>query len=176
MEPRFAALPKCASRSLAAAGLLGEVDGQPHSKITDYPDWEKYEWFMVDRPSQDWLMSWWAECQRTNNLLAHWAGFEYMDMWADLRKLHAMTGEAPIRPGLNGWVPPDFVPRLAESGKTLKEFCFAEIMDGVECTVIQLSELDQWLAKRGYFPHHKNTRNGPRDPYNPYNSERESDA
>lgn len=158
MDPRFAALPKCASRSLAALGLLGEVEGRPHSKITEYPEWEKYEWFMVDRPAADWLRSWWLECDRTKNMLAHWAGFEFVDMWIDLPKLHTMTGKAPQRAGLNGWVPDDFVPRFAESGKTLKEFCFAEITCGIPCQVVQLADLDQWLMERGYFPFHKNKR------------------
>lgn len=158
MEPRFAALPKCASRSLAAIGLLGEVEGRQHTKITEYPEWEKYEWFMVDRPERDWLKSWWLECDRVKNMFTHWAGFEFVDLDADLQRLKSMTGRAPQRPGPSSWVPDDFVPRFLESGKTLKEFCFAEITSGVPCQVVQLVNLNRWLVERGYFPFHKNAR------------------
>lgn len=108
MQTRFAAIPKCASRSLLALGLLGEVDGRPHSLLKEYPNWDTYQWMVVDRKEDEWLTSWWLECKRTKNMFAHWAGFEYESLSKDLDKLNHLTGEAPVRIGLNSWVTPDF--------------------------------------------------------------------
>ncbi len=154
---RFAALPKCASRSLKALGLLGELPGRCHTKITDYPEWERFQWFAVDRPEWDWYRSWWLECKRTHNMFADWLGFKYEDLWEDIARLSNLpTTRAPQRPGLNAWVPDDFAERFPNSGMTLKEFCFSEIAAGVPVYLIMLADLDEWLTAHGIAPVHMN--------------------
>jgi hypothetical protein len=156
---RFAAIPKCASRSLKALGLLGELEGRCHTKITEYPNWERFQWFAVDRPEWDWNRSWWLECKRTRSMFATWAGLQYQDLWEDMERLsRAPVTKAPQRPGLNALVPDDFAERFPNSGTTLKEFCFAEITAGIPVEVVPLADLDAWLTTNGFEPVHMNAQ------------------
>ena len=156
---RFAAIPKCASRSLKALGLLGELPGRCHTKITEYPDWEKYEWFAVDRPADDWYRSWWLECKRTRSMFADWLGFKYESVVDDMAKISMHPKmEAPRRPGINAWIPEEFSMEFSESGKSFKKYCFDVITDGVPVEVIPLADLDAWLTARGFEPVHMNAQ------------------
>ena len=160
MKPiRFAPIPKCASRSLKALGLLGEIEGRCHTKVTDYPDWQKYQWFAVDRPEAEWLESWWYQCQVENSMFAQWLGFTYEDMGKDLEKLlNPPTTESPRRPKVNQWVLDNFTVEYLASGLSFKDFCYSVITDGVPCERIQLADLDQWLTSKGFTTVHENKR------------------
>lgn len=156
---RFASIPKCASRSLKALGLLGELDGRAHTRIVDYPRWQQFQWHRVVRPREDWYAAWWRECRDTGNLLAEAFGMTFEDMHADLEKLQTLPLTAPRRPGVNAWVPADFLAMYSgylECGLGLYEFCIDTITDGVSCIEVPLDQLDAWLTARGYAPLHKN--------------------
>lgn len=160
MKPiRFAPIPKCASRSLKALGLLGEIDGRCHTKVTDYPDWQNYQWFVVDRPESEWLESWWYQCRLENSMFAQWLGFTYEDIGKDLEKLlNPPTSEAPRRPKVNQWVPENFTEKYLVSGLRFKDFCYSVITDGVSCERIQITDLNNWLIGKGFTLIHENKR------------------
>jgi hypothetical protein len=158
---RFASIPRCASRTLKALGLLGEVDGRCHTRITEYPDWQKYEWMAVDRPAADWYASWWRACRDQRNLLAYEWGFRYESMEEDLAQLQhpEFLQSVPLRWGLNQWVPMDFLdvyPGYLARGLGLKELCFDTVTCGIPCNTVPLADLDSWLRARGYSPIHAN--------------------
>lgn len=156
---RFAAVPKCASRTLLQLGLLGELEGRHHTPVTDYPDWRRYQWHRVTRPAADWYASWWRECRDTGNLLGQAFGMSFEDMNADLAKLQELPLTAPRRPGVNAWVPADFLAEYSgylERGLGLYEYCIDTITDGVSCIEVPLDQLDAWLTARGYAPLHEN--------------------
>lgn len=161
-EIRFASIPKCASRTLKALGLLGEIEGRCHTKITEYPEWEKYDWHFVCRGS-DWEESWWMECKRTKNMFADWLGFQYQNLNDDLALLDKTfpDTEVPRRPGLNAWIPEHFkksYPAYVRQNFGLHEYCFDMITERIPCKRVDIGELDQWLKERGYDPIHMNVR------------------
>lgn len=160
---RFASIPKNATRSLKALGLLGEFEGRCHTKITDYPDWENYEWYAVDRPFEDWYRSWWAECHRMKSMFADWLGFTYASFEADIEKLENFESmdNVPIRWGINQWVPENFsegYKAYLDNGFDFKKYCFDTITDGVPCKIVQLADLDEWLIAHGFETKHENSR------------------
>lgn len=159
MNIRFASIPKCASRSLKELGLLGEVDGRCHTKIIEYPDYQNYKWFAVDRPEDEWFKSWWYECRDSRSMFGQWLGFKYQNIEEDKDKLKSppLVG-VPLRWGLNQWIKENFTEDFLKSGLSLKEFCFNSIIGDVPCERININELDAWLINRGIDPVHKNAR------------------
>lgn len=159
MKPIFASIPKCASRTLKKLGLLGELPGRTHTKITEYPEWQGYSWHRVVRDKTDWYESWWKECRDSGSLLAEAFGMTFQNMGADLQKLRKVPDVAPRRPGVNGWVPEDFVHayrKYLANGLGLYEYCQDVITDGVKCIEVPFEQLDDWLTSHGYTPCYEN--------------------
>lgn len=149
---RFASIPKCGSRSLEKLGLLGELPGRCHTKIKDYPEWEKYDWYVVTRPYDEWIHSWWMQCKKANDLLAHTAGFEYNNLDEDLAKLSKIEFWES-RWGVNQWVPYNFGERYdGDMQKLAKEV----IIEDVNCKEVKLSDLDDFLSGLGFEVTHEN--------------------
>lgn len=158
---RFAPIPKCASRSLKALGLLGEVGERHHAPIADFPKAERYRWHRVERDPDEWLQSWWQECRRSKDLFAVACGMRFADMRRDLSLLRDASGLRYVRSvsGVNAWVPPDFVTgfaRYIETGRHFYDYCVDTITAGFACTPIPLHGLDSWLIERGLSPLHEN--------------------
>lgn len=159
MEIRFASIPKCASRSLEALGLLGESPGKAHSPITDYPDWVKYDWHLVMRPEKEWLDSWWTHCKKEKNPFAYWLGMTFENQERDLACFQSIPA-TPMVPctEINRWVPNDFSTSFPASGLSFYAYCVRTITAGIVCTSIKISDLDSWLIAYGYAPCHLNER------------------
>jgi hypothetical protein len=163
MAARFASIPKCASRTLKAHGLLGEVEGRHHSRLTEYPDRQTYEWMVILRPAADWYASWWQEAQRTPDTFTQAMGFRFRSLEEDLKALESPPeGIAfPQMEGLHAWIPPDFsedYPRFIQSGMGFMEYCYSVITCGIPCTPLHLADLDSWLSAQGLQPIHVNPR------------------
>ncbi len=157
---RFASIPKCASRTLKANGLLGEVE--PHSLVTTYPDWERFEWYEVTRDYETWVLSWWAECKRAPDAFTVALGFQFQDVTSDL---HILTNPPrisglPKLEGVNAWVPSDFSKGFDRYFGNLMGFCRSIITAGVPCIEIPIAGLDAWLSERGFVPAHLNRTEG----------------
>lgn len=169
---RFASMPKCASRSLRAAGILGEVD-RFHQPITSYPNWQAFDWHIVTRSPQLWLSEWWDECfyhvgalarltgtpaelLRPANGLQFRLGSEADDL-ALLASNPMVLASLPARLFVNAWLPADAVARYAEcllAGQTFYDFCRRTITAGIPCTEVPIDDLSAYLADRGIaLPH-----------------------
>lgn len=161
MNIRFASIPKCASRTLKAHGLLGEVEGRHHSRITEYPDWERYEWMVILRPAAAWYQSWWKETKRTPDAFAQAMDLRFQSLDEDLAALeHPPKGlTLPKMEGVHAWVPMDFCddfPAFLKRGGGFMEYCYATITCGIACTPLHINDLDDWLSKQGLHPIHVN--------------------
>jgi hypothetical protein len=169
MMIKFASIPKCASRSLKEAGVLGEVDGRFHKPITEYPDHQNYEWHMVTRSADDWYKAWWDECrlqlEHTEQVMGmpsslrglQFANFK-SDMW--LLKSKYSIATLPCRLLVNAWIPVDdpvekYGDALAR-GLDFKQFCIETICAGVKCIEVPIEALDDFLLEHGYEPKHEN--------------------
>jgi hypothetical protein len=174
-EIRFASMPKCASRTLKELGLLGEVEGRHHSKVTEYPNWQDYDWHIVTRNRDDWLVAWWDECRVTVANMVACLGkdrdvppdaglkFETGSFQDDMKRLKTPGSIAflPARLFVNAWLPSDAVEKYAEvlaAGGDFYTFCQNTIANGIRGKEIPLDELDDFLTARGYTPQHINER------------------
>ncbi len=72
LPPKFAAMPKAASRTLKAHNLLGEAPGMVHNPIRKFPDWEKYDWHVVVRGAESWLASMLNEIKKVDSAVLDW--------------------------------------------------------------------------------------------------------
>lgn len=166
---RFASIPKCASRSLAEAGVLGEIAGKYHRPIIEYPDYDQYEWFMVTRDSDSWYRAWWNECrlqlESTEDVMGkpvQLDGLQFTnfksDMW--LLKNKWSIANLPCKLLVNAWIPVDNpIEKYGDAmdrGLDFRQFCIETITDGIPCIEVPIDELDTWLAKHGFEVHHKN--------------------
>lgn len=179
MDIRFASIPKCASRTLKAAGLLGEVEGRFHRPIQQYPDWERYQWHIVTRDPYLWLAEWWQECRNHVYEASQIFGkpiavlrpegmqFQLGSFHDDIQMLkdpHTLTS-LPARAFVNAWLPEDAVARYAEAliaGKDFHQFCRDTITGGHPCVQVPIDDLDRFLADHGVKPTHENP---PRNDY-----------
>lgn len=174
-EIRFASMPKCASRSLQAIGLLGEVEGRHHSPITAYPDWQDYDWYIITREPYMWLAQWWEECRATVCSLAQCLGKDPRELRhvglkfetgtfhddSQLLKNPESLATLPARLFVNAWLPENAVNKYAKylmEGKDFYDFCRETITDGVLCKEVWIDDLDKFLIDRGYTPQHLNKR------------------
>lgn len=166
---RFASMPKCASRSLKAAGVLGE-DGRFHQPITSFPGWGQCEWHIVTRDRDSWLKSWWEECKRHVEEMAEMlaacrnrSGLQFSDFDSDMEALRdpRSLSALPARLFVNAWVPDDAEARYAEclaKGGDLYSFCREVITAGVVCKEVPIETLDEFLLTNGLTAHHMNER------------------
>lgn len=160
MEIRFASIPKTASRSLKTLRLLGEMQ-RPHCKVRDYPEWEKYKWYAVRRPTHQWLASWWYEAKKARAPITEALGMKFENMVKDL----AILGNPPEIPPMknvrfHAWIPENFSEAYKPFHGRFHDFCYAQILDGVPCETIDLKDLNEWLCKRGYGAAHENRTGG----------------
>ena len=167
MMIKFASIPKCASRSLKEAGVLGEVS-RFHQPITEYPDYEKYQWHMVTRDADSWYKAWWDECrlqlEHTEKVMGKPAiinGLQFTNFNADMRLLLNKQSIAtlPCRLLVNAWIPLNAVEMYGEAmmrGLNFMEFCIETITQGVKCIEVPIEKLDSFLLANGYEPQHEN--------------------
>ena len=163
---RFAPIPKCASRSLKALGLLGEVEGLCHSKIKEYPDWEIYDWHYIVRNNDEWYKSWWLESKQSRTDFSKALGMTFENFESDMLRFNSFEsiGDYPPCSGPDEWIPTDKetfkegMRHFVSLGLGFKEFCYSIIMDGVTCTPVNIENLDNWLIANGFKPVHKNIR------------------
>lgn len=171
MTLRFAPVPKCASRTLKAIGILGEMDGAHHRPITQYPDWQGYDWHMVTRPKAEWYASWWIEMRSGAEYVADLlgktldevrpVGMKFKDMDADLALLSEAETLAslPERLFVNAWLPANCVAEyqtFLDNGQDLHDYCVATITASVPVKAVAMDELDAYLIQRGFVPQHIN--------------------
>ena len=165
----FASIPKCASRSLKEAGILGEEEGRFHKPITEYPDYEKYQWYMVTRDDESWYKTWWDECrlqlEHVEELLGNpvkLSGLQFTNFKSDMWQLGFKWSIAhlPCRLLVNAWIPlnnpVEKYGNALERGLDFKQFCIETITDGVNCIEVPIETLDSFLLEHGYTPQHKN--------------------
>jgi hypothetical protein len=157
---RFAAIPKCASRTLKAHGLLGATNAEPHLRVTAFPFWERITWQMVVRDSASWLVSWWHEANRAEGDFCQRLGMRFHCMDEDLSLLKAppRIDKVSKAPGFNSWIPENFRAAYEPFGGDFHAFCIATITDGVKCIPVAIQDLDAWLIARGYEAAHINAR------------------
>lgn len=163
---RFAAIPKCASRTLSALGILGEVYGRCHTKVTEYPDYEIYQWHYIDRDNQEWYRSWWLEAKQAADSFSKALGMTFENFETDLLCFNNFEsiGDYKHESGFNEWIPEnkeEFKAGLREfvsQGLGFKEYCYSVIMDGIDCIPVHINDLDSWLSANGFKPVHKNVR------------------
>lgn len=152
---RFAPIPKCASRTLKVHGLLGEADGREHSKVTEYPDWEKCEWYAIERDEWNWYPSYWHQAKQNPDSFTKAVGLKFESMANDLGVLRNPPEISFERPkGVNNWIPINFNSAYAPFKGDFYGFCRATILDGVQCIPIQIKNLDSWLIERSLHPFH----------------------
>lgn len=163
-SPKFASIPRCASRTLMAHSLLGEDNPDwKHSPIRAYPGWEGYQWYAIGRDAAEWYPSWWWWAKKYPDAFTEAMGFKFLSLEEDMEILEKPPVIGPVaRPyGLHGWVPEDFDARYADAlsrGLDFYGFCRETIMDGVPCQILPIEDLDAWLEARGLTPHHDNAR------------------
>lgn len=167
MKPiRFAPIPKCASRTLAALGLLGEVHGQCHTKVTEYPEYENYQWHYIERDNAEWYKSWWLQLKQSSNSFSKALGMTFENFEADMLCFNNFESIGDYTPdtGPDEWLPADKevfkagMRQFVAQGKGFKEYCASVIMDGVDCIQVHINDLDSWLTENGFKPVHKNVR------------------
>ncbi len=151
---RFASIPRCASRSLQSIGLLGEMNGKPHRPITEYPNWERYEWYAVTRDPLDWLRSWWSCGYANPDKKAGDFGMDYMDFSMDMEALHSNKAVWQVpRGGIHGWIPDTFEkdwPFYLGRGLNFYDYCRMVIVGKIPAMEIPLSRLESFLSCKGY--------------------------
>lgn len=166
---RFASIPKCASRSLKEAGVLGEVEGRFHKPITEYPDYQQYQWHIVTRDADSWYRSWWDECrlqlEHTAEVMgkpAQLEGLQFKDFMLDMLRLKNKDSieTLPCKLLVNAWIPTEnaeekYADAMAR-GLNFRQFCIETIAAGVKCIEVPIDTLDHFLVQRGYTPQHKN--------------------
>lgn len=146
-------------------GLLGELKGRCHTIIKEYPDWESFTWMIVDRPLNEWLISWWRACRDMKDMLTHVWGFKFSSIEEDLQLLNKpeLLKYVPRRWGINQWVPENFIKEYSsflEKEKNIKDYCIHVITSGIACNVVMLKDLNNWFLKNGFAPIHKNVSVG----------------
>ncbi len=157
---RFASIPKCASRTLNTLGLLGEVPGKDHSRIKEYPEWDKYHWVVITRPRLEWYLSWWHEAKATNDIFVRALKLKFMSLEEDLLIIKNPPKDLrlPNLSGVHAWVPSTYVVDFPNSGLDWMDYCYSVIVEDVSHEKLNLSDLDKWLETNGYVPIHENVR------------------
>ncbi len=161
---RFVSIPKCASRSLQRAGLLGVHAGRAHACLTEYPSWETYDWHVVTRDKASWELSWWRACQLRPDAFTIALGFRYEEMEADMKRLASKDVIAnmerfPGSRGLNEWVPEFFKDSYGTylaKGLDFQTYCQNFLTGGVPCTPVAIEDLNAFMAERGIVFTHSN--------------------
>lgn len=159
MEIRFASVPKAASRTMKFYGLLGATNERPHMPTREYPDWKKYDWHVVRRPTAEWLESWWWEAKKARAPFTEALGMKFESIADDM----AIFGNPPTIPPMKGehlhaWIPENFSEAFKPFHGRFQDFCYSTIMDNVPCKVVNIGSLDTWLVGHGYKALHVNRR------------------